>query len=148
MLQKELRKMPNWKVPGLDEIQECWLKGFTSQHQMLTEELNENIHSLSIPIWLVKSRTVLIKKVLAKGNAVNNYRQIACLNPLLKLKAGIISDNIKICKIKIDRRVVDMTPEALRNSCSSRDCNRRKTNLKMAWVDFRKAFDMVPHPGK
>lgn len=94
MLQKELRKMSNWKVPGLDEIQGCWLKGFTSQHQMLTEELNENIHSLSIPSWLVKSRTVLIKKVLAKGNAVNNYRQIACLYLLLKLKAGIISDKL------------------------------------------------------
>ena len=26
-----------------------------------------------------------------------------------------------------------------------RNCERRKTNLNMAWVDFRKAYDMVPH---
>ena len=26
-----------------------------------------------------------------------------------------------------------------------RNCKRRKTNLNMAWVDFRKAYVMVPH---
>ena len=26
-----------------------------------------------------------------------------------------------------------------------RNCKRRKTNLNIAWVDFRKACDMVPH---
>ena len=25
-----------------------------------------------------------------------------------------------------------------------RNCNRKKTNLKMTWVDFRKAYGMVP----
>ena len=69
----QLRKMPNWKAPGLEGIQGFWLKRFTSQHQRLTEELNENIQSLSIPSWLVKSRIVLIKKDPAKGNAVGNH---------------------------------------------------------------------------
>ena len=26
-----------------------------------------------------------------------------------------------------------------------RNGKRRKTNLNMVWVDFRKAYDMVPH---
>ena len=26
-----------------------------------------------------------------------------------------------------------------------RNCKRRKSNLNMAWIDFRKAYDMVPH---
>ena len=26
-----------------------------------------------------------------------------------------------------------------------RNCKRRKSNLSMAWIDFRKAYDMVPH---
>ena len=57
---KQLRKIPNCKAPGLDGIQ-----GFTNQHQMLTEEFNENLNSmqsLSISSWLVKKRTVLIQK--------------------------------------------------------------------------------------
>ena len=90
----QLRKMSNWKAPGLDGIQGFWLKRLTSQHQRLTEELNENIQSLSIPSWLVKGKTVLILKDPAKGNAVGNYRPIACLNLLWKLKTGIIADKL------------------------------------------------------
>ena len=26
-----------------------------------------------------------------------------------------------------------------------RDCRKRKTNLAMAWIDYRKAYDFVPH---
>ena len=26
-----------------------------------------------------------------------------------------------------------------------KNCKRRKTNLNIAWIDFRKAYDMVPH---
>ena len=62
----QLRKMPNWKAPGLDRIQGFWLKRLASQHQRLTEEMNENIQSLSIPSWLVKSKTILIQKDSAK----------------------------------------------------------------------------------
>ena len=82
----QLTKMQNWKAAGLGRIQGFWLQRFTSQHQKLIEELNENIQSLSIPSWLVKSRTVFIQKDPAKDNAVGNYQPIACLNLLWKLK--------------------------------------------------------------
>ena len=26
-----------------------------------------------------------------------------------------------------------------------KDCQKRHTNLAMAWIDYRKAYDMVPH---
>ncbi len=26
-----------------------------------------------------------------------------------------------------------------------RDCKNTHTNLSMAWIDYRKAYDMVPH---
>ena len=26
-----------------------------------------------------------------------------------------------------------------------KNCKRRKTNLNIAWIDFKKAYDMVPH---
>ena len=26
-----------------------------------------------------------------------------------------------------------------------RNCKSRKTNLAMAWIDYKKAYDMVPH---
>ena len=78
----------------MDGIQGSWLKRFTSQHQRLTEEWNENSQSLSIPSWLVKSRIVLTQKDPAKGNAVGNYRPIACFNLSRKLKTSIIADKL------------------------------------------------------
>ena len=26
-----------------------------------------------------------------------------------------------------------------------KDCRKRRTNLAMAWIDYRKAYDFVPH---
>ena len=90
----QLKKIPNQKVPWFDGIQGFWVKRFASQHQRLTEELNENIQSLSITSLLVKNRSVLINVDPAKSNALGNNKQITGLNLLWKLKTGIIADNI------------------------------------------------------
>lgn len=82
----QLKKMPNWKAPGLDGIQAFWVKRFTSKLHRLTEELNENIKSLLVPSWLLKGRTVLVQKDPAECNAVGNYQPIAWLILLWKLK--------------------------------------------------------------
>ena len=92
-------------------------RGFDSRGLLV----NENIQSLSVHIWLAKSRTVLIQKDPAKGNAVGNYRPTACLNLLWKLKTGkLLINSISIWKMKTcywkNKRVVDMPPEALRTS--------------------------------
>ena len=31
------------------------------------------------------------------------------------------------------------------NKAVIRNCNWRKTNLLMSWIDFRKAYELVPH---
>eukprot|EP00795_Rhopilema_esculentum_P003517 gene3517-biopygen1669 len=89
------------------------------------------------------------------GNAVDNYRPISCLPLMWKLLTGIISGNVytfldenemlpeeqKGCKRNSrgakDQLLVDKTILA--------DCKRRHKNLAMAWVDYKKAYDMVPH---
>ena len=138
----------------MGRIQGFWLQRFTSQHQKLIEELNENIQSLSIPSWLVKSRTVFIQKDPAKDDAVGNYRPIACLNLLWKLKTGIIADklyqhleneNLLLEEQEGCRHVsTGIKVQLLIDKAVIRNCKRRKTNLNMAWVDFRKTYDMIP----
>ena len=144
----QLRKMPNWKAPGLDGIQGFWLKMFTSQHQRLTDV------SLSTPNWLVKYRPVLIQKDSAKSNAVGNCWPIACLNLLWKLKTGITADKLYqhlnngnlLLKEKECRNPSRGTKnQLLIGKTVIRNCKRTKTNLNMAWVDFRKAYDMALH---
>ena len=43
---------------------------------------------------MARNRTVLIQKDVRKGNAVGNYRPIACLTLLLKLFIGIINEKV------------------------------------------------------
>ena len=89
-----LRKMPNWKVPGPDGLHGFWLKKYTSFHQVMVEHLDYCIKTGDVPNWMVASWTVLIQKDVREGNAVGNYRPIACLNFLWKLLTGIINDKL------------------------------------------------------
>ena len=90
-----------------------------------------------------------------KGNAVDNYRPIPCFSVMWKVFSGMLAEEIyehlegknlfpheqKGCKKKSrgtkDQLLIDKT--ILRN------CRNRKVNLAMAWIDYRKAYDMIPH---
>ena len=73
----------------------------------------------------------------------------------MKLKTGIIFDklyhhleneNLLLEEQKGCRHTSKDTKDQLwRDKAVIRNCQSRKTNLNMAWVDFRKAYDMVPH---
>ena len=122
---------------------------------MIVQELNQCLMTGKVPTLMVEGRTVLIQKDPDKGNVVGNYRPIACLNLLWKLLTAIISD-----KLYVHLETQDLLPEE-RKGCRKvsrgtkdqllidkaviRNCKRRKSNLNMAWIDFRKAYDMVPH---
>ena len=54
---------------------------------------------------------------------------------------GILPEEQKGCK-RGSRGTKD---QLLIDKCVLRDCKKRLTNLSMAWIDYRKAFDMVPH---
>ena len=88
-----------------------------------------------------------------KGNAVDKYRPISCLPVMWKVFSGMLAEEIyehleglfpreqKGCKKKSrgtkDQLLIDKT--VLRN------CKNRKVNLAMAWIDYHKAYDMIPH---
>ena len=104
---------------------------------------------------MVESCTVFIQKDPTKSNAVGNYRPIACLNLLWKLLTGIITDKLyehienqgllsgeqKCCR----QISYDTKDQLLIDKAAIKNCKRRKTNLNMAWIDFRKAHNMVLH---
>ena len=56
-------------------------------------------------------------------------------------KSSLLLSEQKGCKKK-SRGTKD---QLLIDQMVLRDCKRRHTNLAMAWVDYRKAYDMVPH---
>ena len=99
----------------------------------------------------MKSRTLLIKKDPAKGNAVSNYQPIASLNLLWKLKTGtgqlyqhLENENLLLEEQKGCRHASRGTKDQLLiDRAVIRNFEWRKTNPNMAWIDIRKAYDMV-----
>ena len=150
-----LKSIPDWKGAGPDGIQGFWIKYLSAIHGVLARTLNDCIGSGEVPEWMVEGRTVLIMKDPSKGTEVGNYRPIACLNLIWKLMTGILSDktyshldanNVLPDEQKGCRKSCQGTKDQLAiDRCILQNCKRRKTNLSMAWIDYKKAYDMVPH---
>ena len=108
-----------------------------------------------MPSWLTRGRTSLLRKDKSKGHVASNYRPITCLPLMWKLLTGIISDQIyahldqekllpeekKGCS-KGSRRTSDLL---YFDRAVIKEVKSRNKNLAMAWIDYKKAYDMVPH---
>ena len=104
---------------------------------------------------MTKGRTVLIQKDSAKGTVASNYRPITCLPLMWKLLTGIFADKIydhlkdnnllpeeqKGCRKK-SRGTKD---QLLIDKSVLREARIKKRCLAMGWIDYRKAYDLVPH---
>ena len=112
-------------------------------------------NGVQIPEWMTSGRIVLCRKDPKKGNAVDNYRLMACLPLMWKLITGIISqtmykflDENEILPVEqkgCRRRNRGTKDQLLIDKAILADCKRKHKNLAMAWVDYKKAYDMVPH---
>ena len=85
-VKKQCSKMPNWKAPGHDGVQEFWIKRFDKMHERIATQSNES--------WMAYRRTVLCQKDPVKGNSVGTFRPITCLPLMWKLLTGIISEDM------------------------------------------------------
>ena len=154
-VKKGIRKMANWKAPGPDMVRGFWFKKLTSLHLVLTDVLRVCVERGEVPEWMVKGRTVLIQKDPTKGRAVANYRPIACLPLMWKLLTGIFADKI-YDHLHINNLLPDEQKGCRKQSRGTKDqllidrevlreAKRKKRLLSMAWIDYRKAYDMLPH---
>ena len=116
--------------------------------------MNRCLQDAQAPDWMTKGKTTLIQKDTSKGTAPNNYRPINCLPMMRKIliaqirekiyysliSRGLFPNEQKGCRkgsrgtaelLYIDKHILD------------KNKNRRK-NLAMAWIGYKKAYDMVP----
>ena len=122
----------------------------------IADQLNDMINNeVELPKWMTTGKTLLCQKDPSKGNAVDNYRPISCLPVMWKLMTGTISNVLydfledagklpneqKGCR----RRNRGTKDQLLIDKTVLNDCRKRHTNLGMAWIDYKKAYDMVPH---
>jgi hypothetical protein len=150
-----VRRMSNWKAPGPDGVRGFWFKKFSCLHQAMAKGLQGCLDEGNVPEWMVKGRTVLIQKDPAKGTVAGNYRPIACLPLMWKLLTGIFAEGI-YDHLKDNNLLPDEQKGCRKQSRGTKDqllidkailkeAKRKRRRLAMAWVDYKKAYDMVPH---
>ena len=144
-----------WKVVSSDGVRGFWFKTFTSLHSVLATASHECLNKRDVLERKVKGRTVLIQKDPAKRTVGSNYRPTACLPLMWKLLTEIFADKIydhllmnsilpykqKGCR-KGSR---DTEDQLLTDKIVLKQVKRFRKNVTMAYIDYRKAYDMVPH---
>ena len=154
MVRKALKKMKNWKAAGADGVQGFWLKNLTCLHDRLAEQLQTVLNG-DIPNWMTTGRTSLILKDPKHPEKESNYRPITCLPTIWKLLTSIISDqiynfldsnNLIPWQQKGNKRKSRGTKDQLLiDKLIMNMAKKKKRNLRMIWIDYKKAYDSVPH---
>ena len=97
---KIIIKKKNWSSPGIDGIQNYWIKKMTALWEAEVNEINKYLkNEKEIPDWLGRGRTVLIPKSndLTK---TDKYRPITCLITMYKnftaVKVDIMTEHLKL----------------------------------------------------
>ena len=155
MVKKQAKKIKNWTAPGKDEVHGYWLKHLTSLHARMANQLNHLLQTGTIEDWMTTGKTTLLMKNKEKGTVPSNYRPITCLPTTFKLMTAIIAESMQDHlennglipdEQKGNRRKSRGTKDQLLiDKMVLRNAKRRKTNLHVAWIDYKKAFDSLPH---
>ena len=152
---RKLGKYSNFKAPGIDNLPNYWIKALTSLHAHYVYLFDRIISGNDqTPEWLTTGCTTLIPKS-EETHLPSKYRPITCLSTTYKILTGLIADAIyehltvgnylegeqKGCI----RDRMGTKDQLLINKAILEDCKRRQRNMSMAWIDYSKAFDSVPH---
>ena len=108
-----------------------------------------------MPSWVTTGRTSLLQKDKSKGNVASNYRPITCLPLMSKLVTGVIADLI-YAHLDQEKSLPEEQKGCRKGSRGTNDLlyidravikedKSRNKDLVMAWIDYKKAYDMVPH---
>ena len=143
------------ETSGRDGIQRYWIKILSSLQERVSSQMNRILMGEDdLPEWMTHGRRVVCQKDLQKGNKADNYRPITCFPLMWKLLTGVIAEEMynylerekilpeeqKGCK----RGIRGTKDQLLIDKTVLKDCKKRHTNLSIAWIDYRKAFHLVP----
>ena len=154
-LKEILGRMSSWRSPCPDLVQGFWLKNFSSLHERVRLKLKECLDSGFVPSLLTRGRTSLLQKDKSKGNVASNYRPVTCSPLMWKLLTGVIADQIYV-HLDQEKLLPEEQEGCRKGSRGTNDLlyidravinevKSRNKNLAIAWIDYKKAYDMVPH---
>ena len=155
MLTQKLRTFSNFKASGIDKLPNFWLRQCTVLHPFYAQVFQKLMNDeMETPEWLTTESTTLLPKAI-ETKLPSKYRPICCLPTTYKLLTGIIADQIYDHPDRGNymekeqkgnkRRCLGTKDQLPLNKTILENCRKRERNLGMAWIDYKKAFDSVPH---
>ena len=154
-LQVNMTRTADWKYPGPDKLPNYWIKQFKSLHKPMAIAYSVVINDpQQIPEWLFEGTTNLLLKKEEKW-IPKNCRPITCLPTTFKILTSVITDRL-YDHLKNESI---MTPEQrggkkdcygckdqlmIKNAILE-NCKGKKKNVSTEWIDYKKAFDSLPH---
>lgn len=152
-----VHKMKSWKAYGPDRLHGFWWKTFETANAALFKLAKHHIETgQKLPLrWITDGRVVLIFKSGSRSEP-SNFRPIACLNTCYKLVTGLVSAYLD--RHMRERNILPNEQIALRGgmwpclhahtldqTLTADAQNQKGKPLSVAWIDYAKAFDSVPH---
>jgi hypothetical protein len=152
---KAVSHAANWRAPGPDKLQNFWLKKLTALHSTMVSLFNQVVQSpCDSPTWLTEGVTYMLPKSAETANP-KNYRPITCLPTTYKVLTSILSERIYHHAIEnhilpeeqrgCRKNSYGTKDQLLLNKTILNDAKRHRKNLAVAWIDYKKAFDSLPH---
>ena len=131
------------------------LKHLTSLPQCTAVQFNHLLQNSTTEDWMTTGHTFLIIKDHQKGNEPSYYWPITCLPTLFKLLTGLLARSIYNYLIENSlypteqkgnfKKLRGTKDQLLIDKMILKSTKRWKTNLNMAWIDYKKKFDSLPH---
>ncbi|KAL1448298.1 hypothetical protein WDU94_008925 [Cyamophila willieti] len=154
-IQKATKYLSNWKSPGMDNIQNYWIKYLTNCHNVLAKQFQECVQDpKKMPSFLTEGITYMIPKS-EKIDDPAMYRPITCLPTMYKVFTSImkmkIYDHISRNNIMSEEQIGSRsstfgTKESLTiDTIVCKQAKEKCRNVCVAWIDYMKAYDSVPH---
>ena len=155
VVDRVIKKLSKNKTPGLDLIVGYWIKYMTAVHPYLMNlYVTLACRDIDLPEWLIQTGT----NMLAKNNDTKNpknYRPIACENNMLKIYTALIAYFLdEHCRVN---NIIALSQaggrkgswghidQLLINKTITEEVVSNRRNLISVWLDYKKAFDSVPH---
>lgn len=154
-VQATVKRMKNWTAPGMDGIHNYWWKALSNSHEPLARLIQNAMRDPnSIPIYFTQGETHMLPK---KGDLAkpNNYRPITCLPSAYKILTSILCHKLN-CHLK-QNNIMSWEQNGCKHkgrgckelliidNIATMQARKRQRNLSVAWIDYQKAFDSVPH---
>ncbi|CAH2093004.1 unnamed protein product [Euphydryas editha] len=151
-----IKKTQNWKTPGIDKIQNFYIKYLTNTHSYMAKAFDRIFKGTEeTEEWFTTGQVVLIPKNSSDTDNPRNWRPIACLPTMYKILTSIIAEELyTYCEqhkiIAVEQRgcrrgTRGCKDHLMLNKSILEDAYYAKKNLSMSWIDYQKAFDSISH---